>query len=79
MNSHKHVELQELIEKTVYHQEKAYRGTQAIIEYLKSIGYINEELIKNVVNEIITNSKDVRSPEEYMSELFKNLNVEGNF
>lgn len=79
VENNKFPELNFLIEKTLYHRNKSEEYCDLIIEYLKDMGYLNEELILNIVNEIMHNTCSCKTPKEYMDEIFENLNIDGNF
>lgn len=72
-------ELKHLVEKAIYHRTKSEEYTEHIVEFLKDMGYINDELIMEIVNEIILNTNSPKTSSEYVEEIFENLNVEGNF
>jgi hypothetical protein len=78
-NKSKFSELRFMIEKTLYHYSKSQEYEDLIVEYLKDLGYINDEIIGNIVHEIIFNTNSCKTPQEYMEEIFENLNFEGNF
>lgn len=72
-------ELKFLIEKTLFHKNKSEEYADLIVEYLKDMGYIDEELILNIVNEIVHNTCSCKTVTEYLDDIFENLNVDGNF